>query len=255
MSKPFKVRDRRNRGWFYLDNETIDLISKNLGIAPMVIYATLCRHADNEQRCFPSQELLAKELGISQRTVIRHTKTLIDHNIIFKNREYKGRNWANNEYILMDKTVWQIDQSDKLSPSTKVTKTTDQSDKWSKTKVTQSHTKDTHRTRPMNNTHIVADATREFSFGSELEKLKSSPRKDMKIIALYWKRKNYQFANRVQFSRALKRELRPANSLIGYDGKEIALAMSYCEDNYGKKQIPWTLETVSKRIADLINTQ
>ncbi len=57
------------------------------------------------------------------------------------------------------------------------------------------------------------------------------------------------FENEEQFNGALRRELRAARDLKGYAGDQIAQAIDYCKKNYDT----WTLETVSKRIADLIN--
>lgn len=94
----------------------------------------------------------------------------------------------------------------------------------------------------------VADATR-FSFKEEIGKLASNKRKDFKIIALYWATKKWEFENREQFNSALKRELRPAGSLKGYSGEQIAKAITHCRENYKE----WSLETVGKRITDIIN--
>lgn len=87
-----------------------------------------------------------------------------------------------------------------------------------------------------------------FSFQEELEKLRESERKDHKIIALYWKTKGWTFENQKQLNAALKRELRPAKDLSGYNGEQIARAMKYCA-----KYEVWTLETVFKRINDVLN--
>ncbi len=97
---------------------------------------------------------------------------------------------------------------------------------------------------------LVADAT-PFSFEEELKKLQDNSRKDLKIIALYWRKKGFVFENRKQFESALKRELRPSKELTGYSGEQIARAIRYCQENYEK--VGWTLETIHKRISDLVN--
>jgi hypothetical protein len=90
----------------------------------------------------------------------------------------------------------------------------------------------------------------EFNHEEELVKLRDNPRKDFKIIALYWKKKNWVFENRAQFNAAFKRELRAAKNLIGYSGEQIAKAINYCMKEYPDI---WTLETCGKRITELIN--
>ena len=86
--------------------------------------------------------------------------------------------------------------------------------------------------------------TAEFDFLKELEKLKNDKRKDLRLIAFYWKTKDWKFENKKQFNSALKRELRPAKDLIGYTGQQVAKAMKHCEQNYKE----WSLETVNKSI-------
>lgn len=88
-----------------------------------------------------------------------------------------------------------------------------------------------------------------YSFNSELNKLRDSTRKEFKIIALYWSIKGFVFHNKDQYQAALKRELRAAGLLKGYSGTQISQAIDYCKKNYDT----WTLETIHKRISDLVN--
>lgn len=96
----------------------------------------------------------------------------------------------------------------------------------------------------------VAKSDAPFNFQEELEKLKNDKRKDFKIIALFWRKKGWDFQNRLQFNAALKRELRAAKDLKGYTGDQIARSMAYCAKEYPEI---WTLETVGKRITDVVN--
>ncbi len=115
------------------------------------------------------------------------------------------------------------------------------------------HTKETN-TKERNT--IVANATevKDFNFNEELELLRNGgiggKRKDFKIIALYWKKKKWVFGNKEQLNSALKRELRATGALKGYSGEEILRAISFCMDKYPEI---WTLETVHRRITDLVN--
>lgn len=91
----------------------------------------------------------------------------------------------------------------------------------------------------------------EYSFEKELLKLKDSERRDHKVIAHYWKHKGFVFENQKQLNAAFRRELRPAKDLIGYTGVQVAESINYCKKNYEV----WTLETVAKRIADIVNVK
>ena len=104
----FNVRDKRDKGWFYMDNEYLNGFGKRMGAIGIAVYVSLCRHADNNtQKCFPSQKLIAKEIGSSPRTVRRYLTRLEEHNIIKKVKERtKGGKWLNNAYYLLNKSVW-----------------------------------------------------------------------------------------------------------------------------------------------------
>ena len=105
----FKGRDRRKKGWFWLDNDYLNGWAKYFGAIGTAIYVSLCRHADNEtQKCFPAQSTIAEELGISERTVRTYLKHFEKYNLIAVEREkdFKTKKWLNNVYILIDKSEW-----------------------------------------------------------------------------------------------------------------------------------------------------
>lgn len=107
MDKNFKVRDMRKKGWFFLDNEYLNGMGKYVGPIGIAVYVSLCRHSDNEQKCFPSQETIAREIGSSERSVREYLKKLESLNIIVSMKERKSDgSWLNNVYYLLDKTEW-----------------------------------------------------------------------------------------------------------------------------------------------------
>lgn len=103
-----KVRDKRNKGWFYLDNDYLNGYSKIFGAVGTAIYVSLCRHADDNQKCFPSNKLMAEELNISDRTVRTHIKVLAEWNVISVEKSFDSdtKRYRNNVYTLLDKSVW-----------------------------------------------------------------------------------------------------------------------------------------------------
>lgn len=105
----FKVRDRRNKGWFYLDNEYLNGYAKIFGAIGTAIYVSLCRHADNEtQVCFPSVQLIGEELGIDRKTVSKYLALFEQHRLISreKTRQTTTQKFQNNTYWLLDKSEW-----------------------------------------------------------------------------------------------------------------------------------------------------
>lgn len=103
-----KVRDVRKTDWFSVDNLVLDMYAKHLGAIGVAIYFVLCRRADAQQKCFPSQENIAEMLGISDRTVRNCLKYLEQANLIFIQRDFRNRTgeWLHNVYWLLDKSIW-----------------------------------------------------------------------------------------------------------------------------------------------------
>jgi len=105
----FKGRDKRHKGWFWMDNDYLNGYAKIFGADGTAIYVSLCRHANNEtQKCFPAMELIAEELGIHRNTVSKYIKTFEKHHLISIGREkdLKSKKWLNNVYTLLDKEEW-----------------------------------------------------------------------------------------------------------------------------------------------------
>jgi len=107
-NKTDKIRDFRNKGFFYIDNDYVDFIAKYLDPSSTSIYLSLCRHADKDQVSYPAQEKIAEEHNINSRTVRRKLKILEKFNIIkFSRKRGKSGQWLHNVYTLLDKTEWQ----------------------------------------------------------------------------------------------------------------------------------------------------
>ena len=105
----FKGRDKRKKGWFWLDNDYLNGYAKYFGAVGTAIYVSLCRHADSEtQKCFPAQKTIAEELGISERTVRGYLKQFRKYQLISIEEEWDSRSKKrlNNVYTLLDKNLW-----------------------------------------------------------------------------------------------------------------------------------------------------
>lgn len=174
----FRIRDKRKKGWFYMDNDYLnDGYAKHFGAVGTSIYVSLCRHADNEtQKCFPSIALISEELSISRPTVIKYLRLFVKYHLIAvsKNRRNKNQQWQNNEYILLDKSEWvKINSQVKLFNTDSQVKSFSYPSKTdSETQVKSFNTKETH----INNTHINKTYMSE-SFDKFWEKY---PKKELK---------------------------------------------------------------------------
>jgi len=105
----YKIRDRRNKEWFQVDNEYLNGYGKIFGAVGTAIYVSLCRHANMEtQQCFPSMKLIAEEFNLSEETVRKYIKLFEQSRVISiersKDPETKRQNV--NIYTLLDKSQW-----------------------------------------------------------------------------------------------------------------------------------------------------
>ncbi len=107
-TQTFKVRDVRKRDWFSADNLFLDVYAKHFGAIGSSIYFTLCRRADGEQKCFPSQKNIAEMLGVSDRTVRKYLSYLEKARFVFVEKKFRKNNgiWLHNVYWLLDKSEW-----------------------------------------------------------------------------------------------------------------------------------------------------
>ena len=102
------IRDLRHKKKFIIDDIYIDKYARICGIYATGVYASLCRHADRNQKCFPSKKLLAQELKISERKAYDGLKILEKLNImkIESQGRKKDGSYKSNEYTLFDSSQW-----------------------------------------------------------------------------------------------------------------------------------------------------
>lgn len=98
----FEVRDLRDKHWFIVDDAYLNGYARACGTSATCVYLVLCRHADKDQKCWPSIRLIARKLGISQVTVQKAIGILLDYRIIKKS----GKPGKSTLYTLVDKSLW-----------------------------------------------------------------------------------------------------------------------------------------------------
>jgi hypothetical protein len=100
-----------------------------------------------------------------------------------------------------------------------------------------------------NTTYTSSKEEKVFSYKAELEKLRTSDRKDLRIIHDYLLAKNYFFDNELQYKKEFHRCLGSVKYLKGYNQSQVNRIIDHCMDKYPE----WTMETMVKRSADVIN--
>jgi len=89
--------------------------------------------------------------------------------------------------------------------------------------------------------------TAEWDFKKYLEEMENQTRRDLSIIALYWKFKKFSFTNKKQAEVQLKRSLRAAKDLEPFEDEKIWKTMDWLSKN---AKFKWVLESVGKYITE-----
>ena len=89
------MRDIRKKDWFWLDNALVD--REDIGAMEKLIYMMLARFADQNGKCFPSQEKLCRISGVKDyRTIVKYIEALEKKGLV----EVKKRRGKLNIYYL-----------------------------------------------------------------------------------------------------------------------------------------------------------
>jgi DNA-binding transcriptional regulator GbsR (MarR family) len=104
-----KLRDKFRKNVYLMPDEYLNGWAKKCGWKASLVYNSLWRHADRDGRSFPSIELMAKQHGVSENTIRRGLKTLVDFNLVIREekRDSKGK-FIHNIYTLTDKLEWKV---------------------------------------------------------------------------------------------------------------------------------------------------
>ena len=90
MNNQAHVRDKRQPGHFWADNEIVEDYLPTIGVYGFAVYMLLCKYANSETgQCDPSVKTIAKTLSISAPTVQKALKALVDSHLITV--EYRPR--------------------------------------------------------------------------------------------------------------------------------------------------------------------
>jgi DNA-binding Lrp family transcriptional regulator len=71
----------------------------------LAVYAVLALHADDDGRCHPHQATVAATLGVSEGTVRRKVKRLVDAGLLERFPLMNGRLKCGNRYVLPDRAL------------------------------------------------------------------------------------------------------------------------------------------------------
>ena len=259
-----KIRDKRNKGWFWLDNEYLNGYARYFGAVGTAIYISLCRHVGEEQTCFPSQKTIAEELNIGERTIRKYIKLFEKYKIISvtRNTDKTTRRRINNVYTLLDKSEWKKPEASDASGEPEASECKSQRHQMP---IKKTHIKKTHLVGKadnrsdrivneiMNSMNSPVDQKKKtsdiFNTKEIIEKVINDKQKHIRIVGIYWKWLGWSFENEVQYKAALGRDLKPASALKGYSLERIKRTFRKLDgDSNNGEKFAWNLNTVHKTI-------
>lgn len=151
MTEQFTVRDQRNGDWYWIDKDTLCLLSREGGPSCVTVYNWLALYANNDtQKCFPSFNLLVKESGLSHASIARAIAKLIEIGAV----TVEGTKGKKNIYTLVKMTTSkEIELVSKVNQSQNETRTSLKNIPELVSKVDRNNT---NRTRLINKTNSNA---------------------------------------------------------------------------------------------------
>ena len=98
----------KKNGWFSIEHDLIDNYAKRLKGSGFAIYCVLLSHAGGKSSCFPSKALIARKLGMSERTVYTYLKRLEALKVIrIESRgRYEDGSYRSLSYTIVDLADW-----------------------------------------------------------------------------------------------------------------------------------------------------
>jgi hypothetical protein len=241
----FEIRDLRKKDKFVIDDEYLNGYAKLCGINATGVYVSLCRHANKQQTCFPSKELLANELNISERSVYSALKKLEEWNIIKTQSQGRKDNgsFKNNIYTLLDKSLW------KNKPQANNADGTICLPPQANNDISRRHVvpnKETH----IKETHSIATALPPppiFNYDQKLNEWQNDKKPHVQLIARFFKAKGLVFETEEQMTAALKRHCRAAVEVVKFSKEQIKEAEEKMQQNQKvMENNEWTIETLLK---------
>ncbi|MCK6462845.1 MAG: helix-turn-helix domain-containing protein [Candidatus Pacebacteria bacterium] len=118
------------------------------------------------------------------------------------------------------------------------------------TQVSSTNEQNKNKDNKNNKEYIARASLAPWNFKTYLEGMDNNQRRDLQIIALYWKFKKFTFTNRKQAEVELRRSLRAAKELEPYEDDKIWQTMDWLVKNADFK---WTLESCGKYINEKLS--
>ena len=102
MSESVRVRDRRRRGWFHVDNDVIDRFAPIVGSSGLAVYMALCRRGNATSSCRVGLKRLAQDAGMGRSAVKLAIRKVESAGLIEIRERFENGGQLVHEYVLLD---------------------------------------------------------------------------------------------------------------------------------------------------------
>jgi len=216
------------------------------------LYWQMKRYAGETGKCFATQETLMKKLGVGKQKFKKSLEYLLSKKWIRFIGMTGSKTRPIRTYAIVD--IWKLNilNYEKIPSETEVSfqeipsrMEGDTVQNGSKIPSRTAIEEEPIKEEPIK--ELPATAGAEWNFKKYLEEMENQPRRDLSIIALYWKFKKFSFTNKKQTEVQLRRSLRAAKDLDPFEDEKIWKTMDWLNKNADFK---WVLESVSKYILE-----
>jgi DNA-binding MarR family transcriptional regulator len=88
-NQTIEIRDIRDSDWYWISRSILEDFTPKIGVVGLALYNVYASYAREKGVAFPSQEKIAKTLGISIPTLIKYNKILEENGLIKIERRRK----------------------------------------------------------------------------------------------------------------------------------------------------------------------
>ena len=208
----------------------------DLSMTDKIIYSEIACF----EKCFKSNEKLGERYSLKKNTISIIVSKLIKKGYLYSNQK-------TGEYRQLTALKDKPDQR----ACVKIIKEplSEKSKSLCDNNQTIDNNIDNNKKTSIAKTSFAVNPTKEFSYKEKIKTMLKDKNKHIQLIAFYLVYKGIVFENEEQYKAGIKRNLRPAMSLKGYELEKIKKTMYWLNGT----EIDWTIETVGRYINSNLN--
>ena len=207
----------------------------------LIIYALIYGFSQDGKSTFNgSYDYIAKSINLSRRSTIKNLKFLIENNLVKKVHRKKG-----NSYKAVKKVHPTSEESSPVA-----------SEESSPNIYIDNNNNNIADVKSASKTTLTSNGEKEiktppFNLNKEIEILIKDKRRHLQIIGWFFKHRKPKIPNKQVLNSQIKRWVKTASNLAGYDNKDLMKAIRLVKEKNDKASFDWQLSTIEKYLLNL----